>query len=80
MADKYVFISEPLPIGSLACRKLIIRGPPTTADNSSSGFTQTVLRARELIFTFPEVKSLDVVLNAVFYNAALSTNSAVRWQ
>jgi hypothetical protein len=52
--DKYVFVSEPLPLCSLHCRKLVWLSAPPAAANSSD-FTQTVLKARELIFTFPDL-------------------------
>jgi hypothetical protein len=52
--DKYVFVSEPLPLYSLHFRKLVWSNAPPTAANSSD-FTQTVLKARELIFTFPDL-------------------------
>ena len=55
MDNKYVFISEPLPLSSLHCRRLIWSASGQSATADTSAFTQTVLRARELIFTFPEV-------------------------
>jgi hypothetical protein len=56
MTDKYVFVSEPLPLHGLQTRKLaLLEEPDATAPTHSSAFTQTVLKARELIFTFPEL-------------------------